>query len=112
MDAVQIQTILTKIEEFNQLDLEQLLAEGYQGESDLSQVKINQLTAPAFVSLTKRVISQLKAELLAGIGMVLPMSVNAFDDFGAMNLQNDLYNFYNQIKEKQFNSSEAHLLKL
>ncbi|MBI5021244.1 MAG: hypothetical protein HZB59_07415 [Ignavibacteriales bacterium] len=111
MDPIQIQTILTKIEEFNQLDIDRLLATLY-ADQDISRTKVNQLTVPEFVNLTRRVLIQLKSELTTGLGLLLPLNVNAHDDFGALNLQNDLYNFYNQIKEMQFKPSEALLLKL
>jgi hypothetical protein len=112
MNDIQIQTILTKIAEFNQVRLEDLIAQAYEGVQDLSQQSVDRYKIPEYVSLANRVLKQLNAELLGGLGPLLPMIANPNDDFGALNLQNDLTNFLNLVKSKQFQASEAHLLKL
>ena len=112
MNINQKQTVIDNLEAINTTDVEQLLLAAYPTENDFSKININKYNAAEFLFLFNKMISQLEDELENGLGFLLPFTENYANDFGAVNLQNDLSNIHSYLYSNQFAPVEPLLDKL
>jgi len=112
MNINQKQTVIDNLEAINTTDVEQLLLAAYPTENDFSKININKYNAAEFLFLFNKMISQLEDELENGLGFLLPFTENYANDFGAVNLQNDLSNIHSYLNSNQFAPVEPLLDKL
>jgi hypothetical protein len=112
MNINQQQSVLTLIDQFDLLDIDQLLTEAFPGETDFSKVNIIKYSAADFKSLTRKMLNQLKKEVSGKEGLLLPAREHFQNEWGELILENDLTNLYNSIATKNFPASEPQLDKL
>jgi hypothetical protein len=112
MNINQKQTIIDSLEAIKNTDVKQLLIETYPSETDFSKINISKYNAAEFLFLFDKMISQLKEEIENGLGLLLPFSENYSNDFGTVNLQNDLSNIKSYLGSNQFSAIEPILDRL
>ena len=112
MNINQKQTVLDSLEAIKSTDIEQLLIAAYPTETDFSKINISKYNAAEFLFLFNKMILQLGEELENGLGFLLPFTENYSNDFGAVNLQNDLSNIHSYLNSSQFTVIEPILDKL
>lgn len=112
MNINQKQNILNSIEQINQLNLIELLNQAYPNEGDATKIIIGNFNAAQFIQLIQRITQQLKNELNNGLGLLLPQSQNFHNDFGAVNLENDLSNMYAWLSSADFSSASSRIESL
>ncbi len=112
MNINQKQTVLDSLEAIKSIDVEQLLIAAYPTETDFSKINISKYNAAEFLFLFNKMILQLGEELENGLGFLLPFTENYSNDFGAVNLQNDLSNIHSYLNSSQFTVIEPILDKL
>ncbi|MCF8302356.1 MAG: hypothetical protein K9I94_03695 [Bacteroidales bacterium] len=102
MNKNQINDILAKIENFNQINVEEILSAVFQNQ-DIQNIRIGQYTVPEYISVTKRLFKQFKNEINEN-GDYLPFQYNFQNEFGAGSLNNDIQNIINNINAKNPNN--------
>lgn len=107
MNINQQQNILNKIDQIEQLNLLDLLNQAYPNEGDASKIAIGNFNAAQLIQLIQRIMSQLKAELIEGLGIYLPQSQNFQNDFGEVSLERDLASIYAWLSSSDFNSAST-----
>ena len=112
MNINQKQTVLDSLEAIKSTDIEQLLIAAYPTETDFSKINISKYSAAEFLFLFNKMISQLENEIENGLGFLLPFTENYSNDFGAVNLQNDLSNIHSYLNSSQFTTIEPVLDRL
>ncbi|EPE9901125.1 conserved hypothetical protein [Flavobacterium psychrophilum] len=112
MNINQKQTVLDSLEAIKNTDVEQLLIAAYPTETDFSKINISKYSAAEFLFLFNKMISQLENEIENGLGFLLPFTENYSNDFGAVNLQNDLSNILSYLNSSQFTTIEPVLDRL
>lgn len=112
MNINQKQTVEDILEDIKVIDVEEFLVVANPTETDFSKINISKYNAAEFLFYLKKMISQLDEELKNGLGFLLPFNENYSNDFGAVNLQNDLTNIKNYLNSSQFAEIEPLLDKL
>lgn len=112
MNINQKQIVKDNLEAIKSTDIEQHLMVAYPTETDFSKINIGKYNAAEFLSLFYKMITQLEEELEKGLGFLLPFTENYANDFGAVNLQNDLSNVHSYLNSNQFTVIEPILDKL
>ncbi|MDJ1472440.1 hypothetical protein [Xanthocytophaga flava] len=102
MNINQRQNILNWIETLQKIDVLDAISKQFPKEADANKIEFGNYRAPEFVIQYQRMLDQLKEELLNGLGLFLPASYNYPNDFGNVNLENDLSNIQNWINQKNF----------
>ena len=106
MNINQKQTVIDSLEAIKTTDVEQLLLAAYPTETDFSKINISKYNAAEFLFHFNKMITQLEEELENGLGFLLPFTENYNNDFGAVNLQNDLSNIHSYLYSSQFTNIE------
>lgn len=104
MNINQRQNILNSIEQIEQLNLVELLSKQYPNEGDASKIILGNYNAAQLIQLVQRVVTQLKLELNEGLGLLLPHSQNFQNDFGSVELENDLSTVQAWLSTPNFNA--------
>ncbi|WP_339919613.1 hypothetical protein [uncultured Flavobacterium sp.] len=112
MNINQKQIVQDSLEAIKSTDIEQHLIATYPTETDFSKINISKYSAAEFLFLFNKMITQLEEELENGLGFLLPFTENYANDFGAVNLQNDLSNIHSYLNSNQFTTIEPILDKL
>jgi hypothetical protein len=112
MNINQKQGVLDSLEAIKKIDIEQLLVNTYPTETDLSKISISKYNAVEFLFLFNKMISQLENEIEKGLSLLLPFTENYSNDFGSVNLQNDLSHIHSYLNYNDFNATEQVLDKL
>jgi hypothetical protein len=112
MNINQQQAILTIIDNFDSIDIDQLFIESFPGEPDFSKVRITKYSASDLKSLMAKMLIQLKKEITGKHGLILPARENFQNEWGEIVLENDLPNLYNNIVQRNFQVAEPILDKL
>ena len=112
MNINQKQTVIDSLEAIKTTDVEQLLLAAYPTETDFSKINISKYNAAEFLYLFNKMIAQLEEELEKGLGFLLPFTENYSNDFGAVNLQNDLSHIQGYFNSNQFIDIEPILDRL
>jgi hypothetical protein len=112
MNINQKQTVLDILEAIKKIDVKQLLMAAYPTETDLSKISISKYNAVEFLFLLNKMISQLEIEIEKGLGFLLPFTENFSNDFGTVNLQNDLSYIQSYLNSNEFNAIETILDRL
>ncbi len=102
MNIAQKQSILNWIEQIEQINLDEKLNERYPEEGDARKIIIGNYNAAQFIQLLQRVLLQLKTEINDGLGMILPHTHNFNNDYGKVNLENDLSNVFAWLSGADF----------
>ena len=63
MNLNQCVSITNSIEELLSLDIDKIIANFYKNEQNISKIQIDQLNIGYFISLTKRVLKQIREEI-------------------------------------------------
>lgn len=112
MNVNQRQQVLEMLDNIANADVEEKLIEKYPGESDFTKINVGKYSAAEMVALIDKMTSQLRNELDKGLKYLLPFTDNYSNDFGNVNLQQDLNYLYSNIVNKQFEQLEPILDKL
>lgn len=98
------QNILDKLNQLGKLDLDAILQEKYPNESDASTIVIGNYDANELLSIIRRIVKQLQAELTEGLSILLPNTMN-LGEYGNVNLANDINNLFTWLNTKDFGSA-------
>lgn len=112
MNINQQQAILTLIDNFDTLDIDQLFVDSFPGELDFSKVRIIKYSASELKSLMAKMLVQLKKEVTSKFGLILPARENFQNEWGEVVFEIDLPNLFNHIVQKNFQAAEPILDKL
>lgn len=102
MNINQKQTILDLLDKIKKVNIEELIIDANPTETDFSKINIGKYSAKEFLFLFNKMINQLDHELKTGLGFLLPFIENYSNDFGSVNLQNDLNSIKSYLDTKQF----------
>lgn len=112
MNINQKQQIIEMLDNIKEIDIDQMMLEAYPNEIDFNKISIGKYTATEIISLIDRITNQLRNELVNGLNLLLPFTENFSNDFGSVNLLQDLTNIYAYILNKQFEQTELLLDRL
>jgi hypothetical protein len=112
MNINQKQSILDVLEQILNLDLQKIIIESYAEETDFSKINIGKYSADDFCFKVNKFTTQLKNELENGLGVLLPAAENYSNDYGSVNLQQDLAQLFSYLTTKALPSAEQFLDKL
>lgn len=112
MNNQQKQTCLTIINEIKEYDLKKIILESFTNENDFTKIMFSKYSAADFIELFDKMVSQLEYELTEGLGLLLPNTENYQNDFGNIDLVNNLTRINGYLKAKNFNSLETYLERL
>jgi hypothetical protein len=93
------------------MDFSQLFFKANPGVNDLKKINISKYTAADFMELFNRMIRQLDKELKSGLKLNLPNSENYQNDFGSVDLSNELPLFKRYFEGNNFTHLEPLLDK-
>ena len=106
MNINQKQIIEEIVEEIKAINAEELLIDANPTETDFNKINIGKYSATEFLFFFNKMINQLDNELKNGLGFLLPFTENYANDFGSVNLQNNLTNIKNYLNSNQFAAIE------
>lgn len=112
MNQEQKQKVVSHLDPFWQLNVEEKLAEAYKDYQDLSSVFIGYYSVEQFNHFSRKMISQLGQALESPLANILPFQYQFQNDFGAGNLESDLANLNAYIGTKDFNNAISFLYRL
>lgn len=112
MNVSQRQQVLEMLDSIANVNIEEKLVERYPGESDFTKISIGKYTASEMLTLITKMTKQLKNELEKGLKYLLPFTENFSNDFGSVNLYQDLNYLHSYIINKQFEQAEQILDRL
>lgn len=112
MNVNQRQQVLEMLDNIANVNIEENLIEKYPGETDFTKINIGKYSAAEMVALIDRMTTQLRNELDKGLKYLLPFTDNYSNDFGNVNLHQDLNYLYSYIVNKQFEQLEPIIDKL
>lgn len=112
MNQEQKQKVISHLEPFWQLNVEEKLAETYKDYQDLSSVFIGYYSVEQFNHFSRKMISQLGQILETPLANILPFQYQFQNDFGAGNLETDLASLNTYIESKDFNNAVSSLYRL
>ena len=110
MNLNQCVSITNSIEELLSLDIDKTIANFYKNEQNISKIQIDQLNIGYFISLTKRVLKQIREEIDRE-GFILPYNYN-IPDVGQYNLHQVINNLKSYIVNNQLSDAEKFLFWL
>ena len=112
MNVNQRQQVLEMLDNITNVNIEEKLLEKYPEENDFTKINIGKYSASEILVLINKVTKQLRNELEKGLKYLLPFTENFSNDFGTVNLHQDLNYLYSYIINKQFEQVEPVLDKL
>lgn len=112
MNVNQRQQVLDMLDHIASINIEEKLIEKYPEQNDFNQINIGKYSASEMLTLINKMSKQLKNELEKGLKYLLPFTENFSNDFGNVNLNDDLYYLNSYINKKQFEQVEPLLDKL
>lgn len=112
MDQNQINQIKAVVETYSSLDVEKLLAEAYNNQEDLSEVKIGEFSAIELSTSLNEVFHQFKEELNTTYAKSLPFQYNFHNEYGSGNLHADLNQMVAYIQGNQFTNIPPYLNRI
>jgi hypothetical protein len=112
MNVNQRQQVLEMLDNISNVNIEEKFIERYAGESDFTKISIGKYSAAEILALISKMTIQLKNELENGLKYFLPFTENYSNDYGTVNLVQDLNSLYSYILNIQFESVEVVLDKL
>lgn len=110
MNLNQCVSITNSIEELLSLDIDKTIANFYKNEQNISKIQIDQLNIGYFISLTKRVLKQIREEIDRE-GFILPYNYN-IPDVGQYNLHQVINSLKSYIVNNQLSNAEKFLFWL
>ncbi|WP_205504431.1 hypothetical protein [Rufibacter psychrotolerans] len=111
MRQQEIDSILTQIEAFKKLEIEEILSKANPNETDLGNSLISRMSVLEFVSLSKRLIKQLELALNGPNKLILPSSFSTAD-IGQYDVNTCITYLINYINSNQLSAAENMLLWL
>jgi hypothetical protein len=111
MNINQFQSCLNSILALKNYDITEIFFTSYPDENDLTKIAISKYNAAEFTELFDRMISQLDYELQNGLKLNLPNLENFQNEFGSIDLANELPLFINYFENKSFHQLEPLLDK-
>ncbi len=93
MNISQKQTILSEIEAIEELNINEIVLQRFPEGTHIESQMIANYNIPEFIRLLKKTISQLKAEIENGFGLLLPNQENFHNDYGQITLDKDIGTF-------------------
>lgn len=112
MNLAQKEQVINLLKEFDGLNFLAILAEKFKDEGDFSNVIVRDITLDEYIVLVNKVIKHFLQEF-QGINYIsLPFSYNYGSEIGSANLQSDLQNLINYIRNEDFNSSVVPISRL
>ena len=102
MNTSQVKDTISRIENFNQLEIKEIFSDLYKGQ-DIDNIKIGEYTIPEYISTLIRLFKQLKIELEEN-GQYLPFQYNFNNEFGSGTLDNDIQSILNLINSRNINN--------
>ncbi len=112
MNVNQRQQLLDILDNITSINIEEKLIEKYPEQNDFNKINIGKYSASEMLALINKMSMQLKNELQKGLKYLLPFTENFSNDFGTVNLHDDLYYLHSYINKKQFEQVEPILDKL
>lgn len=112
MNVNQRQQVLEMLDSIASVDIEEKLIEKYPGQSDFTKINIGKYSASEMLSLVNKMTKQLRNELEKGLKYFLPFTENFSNDFGTVNLHQDLNQLHSYIVNKKFEHVEPVIDKL
>ncbi|WP_444647696.1 hypothetical protein ACSLMO_12645 [Flavobacterium columnare] len=112
MNINQRQQVLDVLDLIDNQNVKEKLIENYPEVSDLTKVGIGNYNASELVHLISKMTIQLRNELEKGLKFFLPFTENFSNDFGTVNLHQDLNQILSYIQHKRFDKIEPILEKL
>ncbi|WP_444626359.1 hypothetical protein ACSLMH_01765 [Flavobacterium columnare] len=112
MNINQRQQVLDVLDLIDNQNVKEKLIENYPEVSDLTKVGIGNYNASELVHLISKMTIQLRNELEKGLKFFLPFTENFSNDFGTVNLHQDLNQILSYIQHKRFDRIEPILEKL
>lgn len=112
MNVNQRQQILEMLDNIANINIEEKIIEKYPGESDFTKINIGKYSASEILTFIDKMTTQLKNELENGLKYLLPFTENYSNDFGSVNLLQDLNLLYSYIINLHFENVEVILDKL
>lgn len=112
MNINQRQQVLDVLDLIDNQNIKEKLIENYPEVSDLTKVGIGNYNASELVHLISKMTIQLRNELEKGLKFFLPFTENFSNDFGTVNLHQDLNQILSYIQHKRFDRIEPILEKL
>lgn len=106
MNINQKQIIEEILEEIKAINVEELLIDANPTETDFNKINIGKYSATEFLFFFNKMINQLGDELKNGLGFLLPFTENYSNDFGSVNLQNNLNTVKSYLISNQFAAIE------
>ena len=106
MNINQKQIIEEILEEIKAINVEELLIDANPTETDFNKINIGKYSATEFLFFFNKMINQLGDELKNGLGFLLPFTENYSNDFGSVNLQNNLNTVKSYLISTQFAAIE------
>jgi hypothetical protein len=103
--------VLTQIENLRKIDLDKKLTEIYPNQTEISNIQISKMTVSEFLSLTKRLLSQIVDEVKSENRLILPFTFSS-QEYGQFNLDRAINDLNSQISNKQLTDAENSILKL
>lgn len=111
MTIEQQNKVLIQIENLRKIDLDKKLVENYPNHTEIANIQISKMTVSEFLSLTKRILSQIVVEIKSENRLILPFTFSS-QEYGLFNLEQALIDLNSQISNKQLASAENSLLKI
>lgn len=111
MNINQQQSCLDSINEIESIDGANIISTFYTEENDLSKIVFSKYNAALFIELFDKMLSQLRYELNQGLKLLLPNAENYQNDFGAINLTQELPLFKQYFEGHNFTHLETLLDK-
>lgn len=111
MNINQYQGCLNSIIALKNYDVTEIFFTSYPDENDLSKIAISKYNAAEFTELFERMIIQLDYELQSGLKLNLPNLENFQNEFGSIDLVNELPLFINYFENRSFPQLEPLLDK-
>ncbi|WP_445717257.1 coiled-coil domain-containing protein [Flavobacterium sp.] len=112
MTINQRQQVLIILDNIDNIDIDDKLVEKYPGQNDFTKINIGKYSASEMMDLIYKMTEQLKNELEKGLKYLLPFTENFSNDFGSVNLEQDLNQMYSYLVNKKFEHVEPILDKL
>lgn len=112
MNVNQRQQVLEMLDNITNVNIEDKLLDKYPNENDFAKINIGKYSASEMLVLINKMTKQLRNELEKGLKYFLPFTENFSNDFGTVNLHDDLNYLYSYIINKQFEQVEPLLDKL
>lgn len=112
MNNDQRSNVINLIDVIQSIDLQKILVTAFPDNEKIEEVMIGNLTSVKFLASIKRMLIQLRAELIEDTGLFLPYTYNYNNEYGHGNVYDDLQNLKNHLESNNPNGSLGFLNRL